>query len=346
MQDSFGRTIDYLRISVTEACNFSCLYCAPNGHVAPQTAPLTVEEIEHVARAAVALGVSKIRLTGGEPLLRRDIAEIVRAVASIDGVNDLALTTNGFGLARLARDLADAGLDRVNISLDTLRRERFAQITGVRAISPTGESEFQSGMPTGESARQDAFDQVWAGIHAAEDAGLAPVKINMVVLRGINDDEFVEFARLTLAHPWHVRFIELMPVGANDAARGLFNRHFISADELIARLPELEQSAAPRGNGPARTYCLPGAETTIGFITPASEHFCNACNRIRVTARGAVCACLFGESEVDLRRVLCENVNAHALQELLARAIGAKPEQHPSGDEYAIRVQAMSKIGG
>ncbi len=346
MQDSFGRTIDYLRISVTEACNFRCVYCAPNGHVAPQTSPLTVEEIERVARAAVALGVSKIRLTGGEPLLRRDIVEIVRAVASVQGVRDLALTTNGFLLARLARELANAGLNRVNISLDTLRRERFAQITGVRAISPTGTSEAQPERQAGESARQDAFDAVWAGIRAAEDAGLAPVKINVVALRGINDDEFEDFARLTLTHPWHVRFIELMPVGANDAARELFNRHFISADELIARLPELAQSDAPRGNGPARTYRLPGAETTIGFITPASEHFCNACNRIRVTAHGAVCACLFGSNQMDLRQVLCENVNENALQELLARAIGSKPEQHPSGDDFAIHVQAMSKIGG
>ena len=323
MQDSYGRTIDYLRISVTEACNFRCVYCAPNGYAAPQTSPLTGEEIERVARAAVALGVTKIRLTGGEPLLRRDIVEIVRAVASVEGVRDLALTTNGFMLARLAPDLARAGLNRVNISLDTLRRERFARITGI-----------------------DAFDEVWAGIQAAEDAELAPVKINVVVMRGVNDDEFVDFARLTLAHPWHVRLIELMPVGANDAAREFFNRHFIAADELIARLPELARSDAPRGNGPARTYRLPGAQTTIGFITPASEHFCNACNRIRVTAQGAVCACLFGNREIDLRGVLCENINETALQQLLARAIGSKPEQHPVGDDFALRVKAMSEIGG
>lgn len=323
MQDSFGRTIDYLRISVTEACNFRCIYCAPNGHTTPKISPLTVAEIANVARAAVALGVTKIRLTGGEPLLRRDIVEIVRAVASVEGVRDLALTTNGFLLAHLARDLVNAGLNRVNISLDTLRRERFVRITGL-----------------------DAFDGVWAGIHAAAAAGLAPVKINVVALRGINDDEFADFARLTLAQPWHVRFIELMPVGANDAAREFFNRHFIAADELIARLPELAQSDSPRGNGPARTYCLPGALATIGFITPASEHFCNACNRIRVTAQGTVCACLFGHRETDLRQVLCEHVNENALQELLARAIGSKPEQHPFGDEFALRVKAMSEIGG
>mgnify|MGYP006269544759 CR=1 FL=1 len=181
---------------------------------------------------------------------------------------------------------------------------------------------------------------------AAGAAGLQPIKVNVVVMRGVNDDEFADFARLTLAHPWHVRFIELMPVGANDVAREFFTRHFISADELIARLPALARSDAPRGNGPARTYRLPGAQTTIGFITPASEHFCNACNRIRVTAQGAVCACLFGTRETDLRQMLCENVNERALQELIARAIDSKPEQHPLGEDYAIRASAMSKIGG
>lgn len=326
MQDNFGRTIDYLRISVTEACNFRCIYCAPNGFSAPQESLLSADHIESIVRAAVALGITKIRLTGGEPLLRRDIVSIVRAIASVAGVQDLALTTNGFLLARLARDLADAGLKRVNISLDTLRRERFIEIVGV-----------------------DAFDAVWAGIHAAEGAGLAPVKINVVAMRGINDDEFADFARLTLEHPWHVRFIELMPVGANDAARDFFNRHFISANELMARLPALSKSEAPRGSGPARTYRLPGAQATLGFITPASEHFCNACNRLRVTAQGALCACLFGErGDVErMRNALCEGVSEDKLQELLRRAIDSKPAQHPLGDDFKITsVDAMSKIGG
>jgi cyclic pyranopterin phosphate synthase len=322
MQDTFGRTIDYLRISVTEACNFRCIYCAPNGHRDPAASPLAVDEIERVVRAAVALGITKIRLTGGEPLVRRDIVKIVRAVAAIDGVQDLALTTNGFLLARLARELADAGLRRVNISLDTLRRERFAQITGV-----------------------DAFDAVWRGILAAAEAKLEPLKINIVAMRGVNEDEFADFAHLTVEHPWHVRFIELMPVGASDAASDLFARHFISANEIRARLPELD-AASVHGNGPARTYRLPGAPGTIGFITPASEHFCNACNRIRVTARGALCACLFGERGTDVRGALCEGVSEAALQNLLARAIGEKPERHPLGDDFAIDAGAMSEIGG
>lgn len=324
MHDTFGRNIDYLRISVTEACNFRCIYCAPNGHSTPQESPLSVAEIEQIVRAAVALGITKIRLTGGEPLLRRDIVKIVHVIASVAGVQDLALTTNGFLLGRLARDLVNAGLKRVNISLDTLRRDRFTQIVGV-----------------------DAFDAVMAGIRAAESAGLAPLKINVVAMRGINDDEFIDFARLTIEHPWHVRFIELMPVGGSEVAREFFDRHFISASELVAQMPALSRSDAPQGNGPARTYRLPNAQATIGFITPASEHFCNACNRLRVTAQGALCACLFGDRGEDMRGALCEGVSQTKLQELLARAIDAKPEQHPFGKDFKITsVDAMSKIGG
>jgi len=323
MLDTFGRNIEYMRLSVTEACNFRCAYCAPDGYMAPSASPLSLHEIESVVRSAVALGVTKIRLTGGEPLLRRDIVEIVQTIAAIDGVRDLALTTNGFLLGRLAQPLADAGLRRVNISLDSMHRERFAQIVGV-----------------------DAFDAVWAGILAAEQAGLAPLKINVVAMRGINDGEFEDFARLTIERDWHVRFIELMPVGVGDSAREFFDRHFIPATELIARLPALLEGDAPRGNGPARTYRLPNARGTIGFITPASEHFCNACNRIRVTATGALCACLFGERGVDMRQALCKGVSETALQELLARAINTKPEHHPFGTDFKIQAGAMSQIGG
>jgi len=290
----------------------------------PSTAPaLTVDEIERIVRAAVALGITKIRLTGGEPLLRRDIVEIVRTIVAIEGVCDLAMTTNGFLLARLARELANAGLRRVNISLDSLHRERFAEIVSV-----------------------DAFDAVWAGIHAAGEAGLAPLKLNCVAMRGVNEDEVTDFARPTIERPWHVRFIELVPVGTSDAAHEFFAQHFIAANELIARLPELTASESPRGNGPARTYCLPNARATIGFITPASEHFCNACNRIRVTARGTLCACLFGDRGMDMRGTLCEGVSEADVQRLLARAIGAKPQSHPFGNGFNIAAGSMSEIGG
>jgi len=322
MLDTFGRTIDYLRISITEACNFQCVYCTPDGLHTPATSPLTVDEIERVVRAGVALGITKIRLTGGEPLVRNDIVEIVRAVATVEGVQDLALTTNGFFLAKYAPAMADAGLKRINISLDTLRRDRFENITGI-----------------------DAFDRVWQGILAAERAGLAPLKINAVAMRGINADEIHDFARLTLDHDWHVRFIELMPVGESDSAREFFDQHFIGAHELRDQLPDLQIDKV-YGNGPAKTYRLPNARATIGFITPATEHFCNACNRIRVTARGALCACLFGDRGMDMRGVLCEEVSASALQELLARAINSKPESHPLGKDFKINGKAMSEFGG
>ncbi len=323
MQDAFGRTIDYLRLSVTEACNFRCVYCAPNGHVQPTAPRLTLLEIEQLVRAAVALGIAKIRLTGGEPLARRDIVEIVQAISAIEGVSDLALTTNGFRLEKLAHPLAAAGLRRINVSLDTLQPQRFAHLVG-----------------------REAFAQVWRGIEAADAAGLIPLKLNVVALRGVNDDEVADLARLTLEHPWHVRFIELMPVGTNEAAREFFTEHFIAASELATRLPDLEPVAAPRGNGPARTYSLPGAQGTIGFITPASEHFCAACNRIRVTARGVVRGCLFGAEELDIREALRSNETVSSLQQLLTRTIGAKPERHPWGDDFTILAQAVSQIGG
>ncbi len=243
MRDTFGRSISYLRLSVTEACNFRCSYCSPNGHRRPSAPPLTLNEIEQVVRAAVALGIVNIRLTGGEPLLRRDIVEIVRTIVAIEGVRDVSLTTNGYRLAELAVPLKEAGVSRVNVSLDTLRRERFEHIVG-----------------------RDAFGTVWRGIQTAESVGLVPLKIYVVLLRGVNDDEVTDFARLTLERPWHVRFIELMPVAspeyydpseqadskpscrrvpidASDAARDYFAQHIISAAEVMVRLDGLESIA-------------------------------------------------------------------------------------------------------
>ncbi len=321
MQDTFGRTINYVRISVTEACNFRCIYCAPNGHGRIPAPGLTPDEIARIVRAAVALGITNVRLTGGEPLLRRDIVEIVHAILAIDRIRDLGLTTNGFRLTELARPLAEAGLRRINISLDTLRRDRFMRIVGV-----------------------DAFDTVWRGIQTAEQAGFAPLKINVVVLRGINDDEVVDFARLTQDHPWHIRFIELMPVGMTDTARAFFAQHFMAANEIQARLPQMEPIPAPRGNGPARTCHLPNAQGTVGFIAPASDHFCGVCNRIRVTARGEARSCLFGEQGIDLRGAL--HGASTDLQHLLARLVATKPERHPPDIDFGIRARAMSEIGG
>jgi GTP 3',8-cyclase len=321
MQDRFGRTINYLRLALTEACNFRCPYCAPGGHSTPSASPLSVGEIEAVVRAALNLGIMHVRLTGGEPLLRRDILEIVRAIRSVEGIQDLSLTTNGFFLEELAHPLADAGLTRVTVSLDSLHRERFAEIVGT-----------------------DAFDRVWRGIQAAEQAGLAPLKLNVVVLRGINDDEISDLARLTVARPWQVRFIELMPVGNDPAAQEYFARRFMPIREVQAHLPELEPAGAVRGNGPARVYHLPGARGTLGFITPMSDHFCAACNRIRVTARGEARSCLFGEAGANLRPSTSEGVTA--VEPLLVRAILSKPERHSAGGTCAVEAAAMSAIGG
>lgn len=322
MQDSWGRTIDYLRLSVTEACNFRCIYCAPNGHRAPIAPPLSREEIERVVRAAVKLGITRIRLTGGEPLARRDIVEIVGAIASIEGVRDLALTTNGVRLAELAGALRSAGLSRVNVSLDSLRRDRFARIVG-----------------------RDAFDTVWRGIQVAAEAGLAPLKINVVLMKGVNDDEVGDFARLTLEHAWHVRFIELMPVGASETARNFFDEHFVSASQVCRRLPGLEPVGVPLiGNGPARIFRLHNTRGTIGLITPASEHYCGACNRIRVSAQGRVRPCLFDEHGFDMRGAI--GMGESTLEQVLVHAVEGKPQHRPFGSQFKIMAGAMSEIGG
>jgi cyclic pyranopterin phosphate synthase len=343
MQDTFGRTVNYLRLSVTEACNFRCSYCAPNGHRHRSAPPLTLDEIKRIVRAAVSLGMVNLRLTGGEPLMRRDIIEIVRTVAETPGVRDVSLTTNGYRLAELAQGLRDAGLQRVNISLDTLQRDKFARIVGV-----------------------DAFDTVWRGILAAEQANLAPLKLNVVLLRGLNDDEIDDFAQLTIERDWHVRFIELMPIAGVDAlmrgrrrdpnshcqsiaidasaeSRDFFQQHFIPAAEIVARLDALEPIGSPYGNGPARTYRLPHARGTLGFITPASQHFCSTCNRIRVTSQGIALPCLFSNYGVNLRARLGDSASA---ERALGKAIRAKPERHPLKEDFAVAAIAMASIGG
>lgn len=343
MQDTFERTIDYLRLSITEACNFRCSYCAPNGHRRRAAPPLTLDEIQRIVRAAVSLGMVNIRLTGGEPLMRRDIIEIVRTIAETPGVQDISLTTNGYRLADLAAGLRGAGLNRVNISLDTLRRDKFARIVGV-----------------------DAFDTVWRGILAAEQANLVPLKLNVVLLRGLNDDEISDFAQLTVERDWHVRFIELMPIEGQDLlirrrrkdpnaqcqgvaldtskeSRDFFQQHFIPAREILARLNGLEQIESPHGNGPARTYRLPNARGTLGFITPASQHFCATCNRIRVTSQGIALPCLFSKNGVNVRARLGDSASA---ERALRKAIRIKPERHPLNEDFAVAAMAMASIGG
>lgn len=325
-RDDFGRAIHYLRVSVTDRCNLRCVYCMPAEGIDKQSHAdiLRYEELEQVLRIAAELGINKVRLTGGEPLVRLGLVDFVRRVATIPGIDDLSLTTNGTLLARHASALAEAGLHRVNISLDTLRPERFAQITRVGRL-----------------------EDVWAGIETAQTAGLRPIKLNMVVVRGLNDDEVSDFARRTVSDGWHVRFIELMPIGANVEWA---SSRVVPVAEIAARIEAevgpLQPVHGPTGNGPARYYQLPGAAGTIGFIAALSDHFCSSCNRLRLTADGRLRPCLMSEEEIDLRGPLRAGASNQELKDLLTQAIQRKPQRHHLDQALGPQDRTMAQIGG
>ncbi len=300
LKDSCGRSIKYLRISVTDRCNLKCFYCSfYDFEWLPQKEILSYEEIEEVARAAVELGVTHIRLTGGEPLLRKGFTELVKRLSRIKGLEDLSLTTNGILLGKYAVELKEAGLKRVNVSLDTLRPERFKRLTG-----------------------KDLLEEVLSGIRAALGVGLEPVKINTVVIRGFNEDEVEEIAALSIREPLHVRFIEFMPVG--DGALWGGDR-WVPSEEVKRRVESLGplEQAGVLGLGPARVFRFPGAKGTVGFISAMSEHFCGSCNRIRLTPEGKLRYCLFSDDEFDLRPYIAKG--REALKEAIARAVALKP---------------------
>nr|MBC7243987.1 GTP 3',8-cyclase MoaA [Chloroflexota bacterium] len=328
--DAYSRPINYLRVSVTDRCNLRCFYCMP-----PEGIPwrsheeiLRYEEIATVVQAAAELGISRVRLTGGEPLVRLDIVDLVRILAHIPGIDDLAMTTNGILLSRYAQALAGAGLQRVNISLDTLRAERFRCIT-----------------------RWGQIEDVLAGIEAAHQAGLEPVKINTVVIRGMNDDEVGDLARKTMEAGWNVRFIEWMPVSN---VQGLMESNWrdsvVTAQEIRQKVEEalgtLEPAKASKGGGPARYYRLPGANGTIGFITPVSEHFCYHCNRLRLTADGQLRPCLLSDREIDLRTPLRQGADVTQIKALILQAIESKPLRHHLSECELPERRTMSQIGG
>ncbi len=326
--DPFGRAITYLRISLTDRCNLRCVYCMPQEGLQWQarTDQLSVDEIVRVVETASQGGVKRIRLTGGEPLVHPNIVEIVRRIASIKGIEEVSLTTNAMLLEALAQPLADAGLTRANISLDTLDENKFRRIT-----------------------RHGSFDRVWCGILAADKAHLTPLKLNTVIVRGLNADELAPLARLTLEHAWHIRFIEVMPIGnTQDWGRGFPtpNERYVSVQEMRAQLAtcNLQPVTAPIGNGPARTYCIPGALGTVGFISPLGEHFCQNCNRLRLTSDGRLRSCLVVPVEVSLREAAR---SGKPLEEYFQQAIVQKPEHHnmftavPAGSQ-----RGMSQIGG
>jgi cyclic pyranopterin phosphate synthase len=327
--DAYNRPISYLRISVTDRCNLRCVYCMPPQGVAKRAHGeiLRYEEIETVVRAAAALGITKVRLTGGEPLVRPGIVDLVRMLARVEGIDDLAMTTNAILLNDYAKELAQAGLRRVNISLDTLRPERFERIT-----------------------RCGRLEDVLAGMEAARQAGLTPIKINTVVMRGMNDDEVVDFARQTLELGWHVRFIELMPIGNSLTVEDDWRERVVTAREIQkqieATLGALEPAKVLPGGGPARYYRLPEAKGTLGFITPISEHFCHQCNRLRLTADGHLRPCLLSEYEIDLRTPLRNGAGEEQIKMLILQSIASKPLQHHLDESHVPKGRMMSQIGG
>jgi GTP 3',8-cyclase len=322
--DQFGRRIEYLRISVTDRCNFRCSYCMPVEGLPwlPKNDILSYEEISEVVRQLAPMGLRRVRITGGEPTIRPQLSTLVRQLREIPAVEDIALSTNGVRLPELARELAAAGLDRVNMSSDSLKPERIAAI-----------------------ARRDLRFAPVAAAVAAQEAGLSPIKLNVVVMRGINDDEVLDFARLTLEHPWHVRFIELMPVGEMAM---LSDEHVVSSDEVLARIGAafgaLEPVAGPaRGNGPAAYHQLAGGMGSIGVITPMTHTYCGSCNRVRLTADGRLRTCLFGDHEVDLRTPLRAG---EALAPFVHRALAEKPEAHALLARRVGGLRALSQVGG
>jgi cyclic pyranopterin phosphate synthase len=320
--DPFGRSINYLRISVTDRCNLRCIYCMPPEGV-PQMSHseiLSYEEIRTVVRAAAELGINKIRLTGGEPLVRAELPKLIKLLSRIEGIQELSLTTNGTLLKNYALELRQAGLSRINLSLDTLKPDRFRYIT-----------------------RLGRLKDVLEGISAAKKAGFDPVKINAVVMQGINDDEILDFARMTCEEGCHVRFIELMPF------KGM--AEFVPSVEVrqrISLLGKLEPCPSITGNGPARYYRLAGAKGTIGFISPLTElPFCSRCNRIRLTPDGRLRPCLLGEDEIDLKMPLRNNASTEELRRLILKAVASKPEHHhlEGGNVRPVK-RKMSQIGG
>ncbi|MGD9116529.1 MAG: GTP 3',8-cyclase MoaA [Dehalococcoidia bacterium] len=324
LSDSFQRPINYLRISVTDRCNLRCVYCMPVGGVKtmPHQEILRYEEIDTIARAAAEMGIDKIRLTGGEPLVRGGLPDLVEMLADIGTINDISLTTNGALLSRCAEELKQAGLNRVNISLDSLKPERFKAIT-----------------------RSDAeLEDVLKGIEAAHKAGLEPVKLNMVVIPGVNEDEVADFAAKTVDEGWHVRFIELMPVVGD-----MKDATFVAAGDMkktIEKLGKLEPCLPTVGNGPAKYFKLPDAKGTIGFITPVSEHFCFNCNRLRLTADGKLRPCLLSDYEVDLKTPLRDGVDTEGLKKLIEEAVANKPRRHRIAEGDVPRQRPFSQVGG
>jgi GTP 3',8-cyclase len=327
-RDGFGREIDYLRISLTDHCNLRCVYCMPTSGLSFLPGPdlLTAAEIELVARAAVASGFRKIRLTGGEPTLRTDLVEIVERLAAIPGLRDLALTTNGILLPSLAPRLRAAGLRRVNVHVDSLDPDRLARVM-----------------------RWGTLADVWRGIEAAEAAGLAPIKLNAVVVREFNEEDVVPLAALTLDRPWHVRFVETMPLGAGEPARVARERLVTNAENrrrIEAALGPLTPLEAHDPSDESRNFVAPRGRGVIGFISPVSEPYCGTCNRMRLTADGRFHLCLLNDDELDVRAAIRGGGGLDGVAAILLRAVSHKPTGHRLDLGRTTADRQMFQIGG
>ena len=323
LQDPFGRVIEYVRLSVTDRCDLRCVYCLPKGHkdfVEPDTW-LNFDELERVISAFGELGVSRIRITGGEPLVRHNIPQLVNRLSSLSGITDLSLSTNAVRLGKQAQALKEAGIQRINVSLDTLKPDRFKKITGGK------------------------LEKVLDGLKAAKEVGFSPIKINMVVMKDINDDEIEDMVEFCIEEGHTLRFIETMPMGdtGNKAVDD-----FYSLDKAKQRLEQHYKllPAFDSGGGPARYSQIAGTDLRIGFITPMSQHFCETCNRVRLTADGMLYLCLGQNDMVDLRTPLRNGISDEGLQQLIIDAISHKPERHEFNTQPGQVVRFMSQTGG
>ena len=325
--DSHKRRIDYLRISVTDRCNLSCVYCKPRSEmkVLSHQDILTYEEIIRIVSVASPLGISRVRVTGGEPLVRRGIVDFIASLKNIDGIEDISLTTNGVLLEDMAGALYASGMPRLNISLDSLNSERFLQITG-----------------------SDVWQRVWRGINKAEELGFFPIKINNVPVRGMNDDEIVDFARLTVNRRFHVRFIEFMPIGADNRWHRDAGVPTTEVRAAIERSFGPLLPVTPTGSaGPSDNYQIPGARGVIGFISPITRHFCETCRRLRLTADGKIRPCLLSDTEIDIKSSMRSGCDDAELVRLLKLSLQIKPDRHHVNEQGAgCFERTMSRIGG
>ena len=324
MNDSYGRNIHYLRISLTDRCNFRCVYCMPADMVfQPKSYLLQDDELLRLVRIATSVGFDRVRLTGGEPTVRPNLVNLVGGIAGIPGIKEIAMTTNALKLEKLAEPLAKVGLKRVNISIDTLDAERFHKMT-----------------------RFGKLEQVWRGILAAERAGLNPIKLNAVVVRGYNEDDIVDLARLTLDHDWDMRFIEIMPLGSiaefqMDSVVPVAEMK-LRIESTLGRLESVEWD----GHNPARPFRLRGGRGTIGFISSVTEPFCAGCDRMRLSADGRLRLCLLRDDEVDLLIPLRAGATDEELRALMSRGVINKPWGHGLAEHVIAESRVMSQIGG